>query len=178
MAMKMVTSVAALTLLLASLAGPVTAHQTGQQGSRQGYFMPMMGWGMMCDMPMMQGRGMGPGMMQGMGMGPMMGGPAQHIEGRIAFLRTELGITEAQASLFNTYADALRAAAKSMQGMHSQMMSGSMPATLPERLSWHEQMMATHLEAVKKLRAAAVPLSNALSAEQKQTADSLMMGIM
>ena len=46
------------------------------------------------------------------GMGPMMmGGPAKHLEGRIAFLRTELGITDAQMPLFNAFAEALRAAA-------------------------------------------------------------------
>src|SRR4051812_15596108 len=52
-------------------------------------------------------------MMQGMHM-RMMGGPAgmgmiDRIEGRLAFLRAELKITEAQANAWNTFAEALRA---------------------------------------------------------------------
>ena len=131
----------------------------------------------------MMGRGMmGPGMMGGCGsgdgMGPgMMGGPAQHIEGWIAFLRTELKITDAQTPLFNSFAEALRAAAKSLQDWHEQRRSGERPDTWPERLTWHEQMMTTHLEALKKVKSAAIPLYNALSADQKQTADSLPMGM-
>jgi len=174
--MKKIPSALVLGLALASLTGPVIAQPTGQQGSGQGYSMPM-GPGMKQPMPMMQGCGMGPGMMMP-GMGPMMmGGPAKHIEGRIAFLRTELGITDAQMPLFNAFAEALRAAAKSLQGLHDQMISGERPDTLPERLTWHEQMMTAHLEALKKVKSAAVPLYNALSAEQKQTADSLMTGV-
>jgi hypothetical protein len=57
------------------------------------------------------------------------------------------------------------------------MMSGGMPSTMPERMQWHDQMMSSRLEALKALRAAAVPLYNALSPEQKQTADALMMGM-
>jgi hypothetical protein len=38
--------------------------------------------------------------------------PGQHIEGRLAFLKTELKITDAQAPQWNAYADALRANAK------------------------------------------------------------------
>jgi hypothetical protein len=116
-------------------------------------------------------------MMQGMRSGMMMGGPGQHIEGRIAFLKTELGITPEQEEVWSAYADALRQAATSMQGMHDQMMSGGMPSTMPERMQWHDQMMSSRLEALKALRAAAVPLYNALSPEQKQTADALMMGM-
>jgi hypothetical protein len=166
-----------LTAALAGLAWPVAAQQQGQPGRMmgQGSMMTepgmMHGPGMMMQMPMMQG--MGPG-----GMGPMMGGPGQHIEGRIAFLKAELGITPEQEQVWSTYADALRASASSMQGMHDQMMSGGgMPATLPERMQWHEQMMSSRLEALKTIQAAAVPLYNALKPEQKQTADTLMMGM-
>ena len=52
-----------------------------------------------------------------------------------------------------------------------------MPATLPERLERQEKMMTARLDALKKTKATAVPLYNALSPEQKQTADALMMGM-
>jgi len=37
--------------------------------------------------------------------------------------------------------------------------------------------MTTHLEVFKKVKSAAIPLYNALSPDQKQTADSLLMGM-
>ena len=54
--------------------------------------MPMMGERQMGGMPMM-------GMMQ-----MMMGSMADHVEGRIAFLKTELKITDAQQPLWNAAA--------------------------------------------------------------------------
>jgi hypothetical protein len=116
---------ALLAAALAGLAWPVAAQQQqGQPGQMmgQGPMMmrpemmhdPGMGPGMMMQMPMMQG--MGPGSM--MGMGPMMGGPGQHIEGRIAFLKAELGSTPEQEQAWNAYAEALRGSASSMQAMH------------------------------------------------------------
>ena len=78
------------------------------------------GMGMMGDMPMMNMMGDMPmmmhmmhmhmmAMMRMMGMGPGMAGMAaiDRIEGRIAFLRAELKITETQASAWNAFADAL-----------------------------------------------------------------------
>ena len=59
-------------------------------------------------------------------MGYGMMNPAQHIEGRLAFLKTELKITDAQAPQWNAYADALRANAKRMGDMFGDMMSKGM----------------------------------------------------
>ncbi len=59
-------------------------------------------------------------------MGYGMMNPAQHIEGRLAFLKTELKITDAQAPQWNAYADALRANAKQMGEMFGDMMSKGM----------------------------------------------------
>lgn len=52
--------------------------------------------------------GMGPGMMMGPMMGMMCPGGA-HTEGRLAFLKAELRITDAQETAWNAYADAVRA---------------------------------------------------------------------
>ncbi len=116
-----------------------------------------------------------------MGSGHMMGGPGEYVEGRLAFLRTELGITESQENLWSVYADAVRATAGSMQQMHDMMMSSNGPASLPERMELHQQMMSAALEALRTLRKAAVPLYEALDEEQKHVADSIMgmgMGMM
>ena len=71
------------------------------------------GWGYM----------MGPGMM-GRGMMPMMMYPSQHVEGRLAFLKTELKITDTEVPQWNAYADAVRANGKRMGEIMNQMMSG------------------------------------------------------
>lgn len=132
----------------------------------------MMHWDQMDwdDMPMMRGQ---MPMMRGMGPDRMMG---QHVEGRIAFLKAELGITSAQEPQWTAFADALRTNAHAMVGMHQQMMDGGRPTTLPQRLDWHEQMMASHLDALRRVKAAAGPLYAILSDQQKRVADSLIKG--
>jgi len=132
-------------------------------GMAGGGDMPMMGM-----MRMMMGR-------DGMS---MMGAMARHVEGRLAFLKTELKITDAQLPLWNAVADAMRANAKNMGDMAGGMMGGSQTATLPDKLAMREKMMTTHLEALRKFKAAVDPLYAALSDEQKKTADELLIGPM
>ena len=106
---------------------------------------------------------------------PMMAG---HVEGRLAFLKTELKITDAQLPLWNAVADAIRANAKSMGETPGGMMGSPQAATLPDKLALREKMMTAHLEALRRFRAAADPLYAALSDEQKKTADELLIGPM
>lgn len=115
-----------------------------------------------------------------MGMMQMMmgqNGMAGHVEGRIAFLKTELKITDAQTPLWNAVADAIRAAPKDMSEMPCMSMMQS-SGTLPEKLAAREKAMTPHLEALRKLRSAVEPLYAALSDDQKKTADQLMIGPM
>lgn len=110
----------------------------------------------------------------------MMGqnGMAGHVEGRIAFLKAELAITEAQQSLWSAVAEAIRTNAKDMTQMpHGMGMMGD-SGTLPEKLAAHEKMMIAHLDGLRKLRIAFDPLYVALNADQKQAADALMIGPM
>src|SRR6516225_250663 len=84
-----------------------------------------------------------PSAAQGM-MGPGNGmSTIDHIEGRIAFLRAELKITDAQMSAWNAFADALRANAKKLGEVRAAMMSrsgsGQQPLTLADRLDLQEQ---------------------------------------
>jgi len=108
----------------------------------------------------------------------MMGAMARHVEGRLAFLKTELKITDAQLPLWNAVADAMRANAKTMGDMAGGMMGGSDTATLPDKLAVREKMMSAHLEALRKFKAVVDPLYAALSDEQKETADELLIGPM
>ena len=108
----------------------------------------------------------------------MPGAMARYVEGRLAFLKTELKITDAQLPLWNAVADAMRANAKSMGDMAGGMMGGSQTATLPDKLAMREKMMTAHLEALRKFKAAVDPLYAALSDEQEKTADELLIGPM
>lgn len=124
-------------------------------------------------------QGMGPGGMMGggmMGQGgmpmggmPMMGMMQGHIEGRIAFLKTELKITDAQLPLWNTVAEAIRANGKAGMGMMST------DSKLPDRLAAREKAATARLEALRKFKAAADPLYATLADDQKKTADDLLM---
>jgi LTXXQ motif family protein len=125
--------------------------------------MPMMGM-----MRMMMGQ-------EGMSGMPMMAGMAGHVEGRLAFLKAELKITDALLPLWNAVAAAMRANAKTIGEMPG-MMGSAQTGSLPERLATREKMMAARLEALRKFKAAVDPLYAALSDEQKKTADELLMG--
>jgi hypothetical protein len=132
--------------------------------------------------------GGGMGAMMGAGPMGMMGGNAmgmmsqmmapERIEGRIAFLKAELGITEAQQPLWNGFAEALRAATRDMMGGKQQMMTsmkGETASNLMQRLDGHERMLVAHLESLRRMKAALTPLYAALNDAQKRTADQLLM---
>lgn len=103
---------------------------------------------------------------------------ASDVEGRIATLKSELKITDAQKALWDQFADALRATAKSMNGMFGQMMQAKSALSLPARLDAHETMLSAHLASLKALKDALDPLYASLSDDQKKRADELMIGPM
>ena len=111
-------------------------------------------------------------------MGAQSGMMAANVEGRIASLKSELKITDAQSSAWNKVADALRAAGGSMNDMYQQMMQSGPAATLPARLNRRETMLAAHLTRVKALKEALTPLYASFSDAQKEIADSMMIGPM
>ena len=148
-----------------------TAPSTGGQAGTMG------GQGMMGGMPMMN-------MMNMMGMMQMMGdaqgmGMIDHVEGRIAFLRTELKITNAQTGVWNAFAAALRTNAQNLgtarRAMMGQMGAGQPQAqTLTQRLDAQERWLSARLEGTRSLKTAFTGLYGALSDEQKKTADEVL----
>jgi hypothetical protein len=183
-----------LAAAIAVLTGTAAIAQQSPQQPMMGGQMPgaMMQYGGMGHMMMGQGM-MGQGMMdQGMmdqGGMPMMGmNPSQHIEGRLAFLKTELKITEAQAAPWNAYADAERANAKRMSELMDGMMSGGtmmqgqpgMTMSVPDRLARTDQHLQAHMELLKAIKEPTLQLYGVLSDEQKRLADQLLgpMGMM
>ena len=137
----------------------------------------MMGGDMSRMMAMMHAGMMGGGMMDG-------GMPLKHVEGRLAFLKTELKITPAQEPQWTKFADVVRGTAHNAEGKNAgaakpAMMQGGMkPSTAPERLAQYEKALTARLETVRALKAAVDPLYATFSDDQKKVADELLMGPM
>ena len=144
----------------------------------------MMGGGMAPMMRMMQGMTeMMQGMMQMMqatGQPSARPGmvPGAMMEGRLASLKTDLGITEAQLPQWNAFANALRARVTAMQVMRGQMMPQGTTASWPDRLARHEQRLSAHLDAMKAMEGPVKALWDSLSAEQQRKAEEQMPGPM
>ncbi|GHD43341.1 hypothetical protein GCM10017083_09350 [Thalassobaculum fulvum] len=195
MTLPAVALLAATTVAQAQTQQPAhhSAGQAGQAGPAATTDQPtppaamgggMMGGGMM-------GGSMGPAMMQqmhggagGMPMMAMMRGgmglPFEHVEGRIAFLKAEIGITEAQQPAWDAFATALRANAETMRAMHQKMaermQSGVKP--WPDRIAGMAAMMSARGDALKTVEQAVRPLYDALSEDQRAKADALLSGPM
>ncbi|MBW8269485.1 Spy/CpxP family protein refolding chaperone [Caldovatus aquaticus] len=118
-----------------------------------------------------RGGAMGPGMM----MDPDGMRPFERIEGRLAYYRAELGITEAQMPQWNAFADAMRAAAARLRQAYAQAMQAAAQAgTAPEQIERWIALLSARLEAIRSVADAARSLYATLSEQQKRTADALM----
>ena len=101
------------------------------------------------------------------------------IEGRIAFLRTELKITDAQTNAWNSFADALRTNAKKLGEVRTSMMSHmgaaqQQPPALTERLNLQEQWLIARLEETRAMKSALTNLYAVLTEDQRKTANELL----
>jgi hypothetical protein len=168
-------------LLAAAAMGSMALAQTTDQGQQMPMMGPgmhgpgmmgegMMGWGMRGmmgpGMRGMMGQGMmGPGMM--MGYGPMM-------EGQLAYLKAELGITDAQTEAWNGYVEAVKARSTTMQGTHAAMLQAMQSGSALERMEAHTQAMQSMVESMKALKPATEALYKVLSDEQEKKADVLL----
>ena len=136
---------------------PAGAPAAGRPGA-----MPMMDMGRM-----MRGGQMMPGMMQ-----------SDHIEGRIAYMKAELAITDAQLPQWYALADVMRANAKGMHDGMAKMMQTGMPTTAPARGDAMVQMMSMHLDGMKAMLIPGKALYAVLTDAQKKLADEMTSGPM
>lgn len=145
----------------AAAAPAVPGHGGMMMGGDMGQMMPMMRRMMsQHDMARMDGP-----------MGMM--SPAR-IEGRIAFIKAELKITEAQNSAWTAYAEILRAEAKAMAARRGVMMAEAAPAAAPDRADQRVKRMTDQLEAAKADAGALRSLYAVLDEAQKKTADEVL----
>lgn len=128
--------------------------------SAGGMMMPM------CGMPMMQG------MMRGMSGSTMpaaasMTGSADYLEGRLAFLKAELKLTNSQLPLWEAFAAAVRG------GQKDAMPGAAAGASITQRLDADEHQQAARLQATRQLKSTVTPLYAALDDNQKRLFDQL-----
>jgi hypothetical protein len=173
--------------LAAGLAGAPAFAQQPAGGDTQPARPPAGGPGMMPGRGMMQGPQAGmmdrehwAAMMSmmhgGMMRGDMMGGqPFQHVEGRLAFLKTELKITSAQEAVWGKFADAVRQVAQTMKASYEQAGQATAATGAAAALDGYERRLTQRLEAVRSIKAAFTPLYAALSDDQKKVADELLI---
>jgi hypothetical protein len=114
------------------------------------------------------------GMMQMHAMHHALSGSMQFAEGRLAFLKAELKITDAQMPQWEQFASAYRAVGKAMTDSHSATAHHGMDARLPEILDREEKKLSGHLDAIRTLRQGLLPLYGVLGEEQKKLADGFL----
>jgi gamma-glutamyl phosphate reductase len=100
------------------------------------------------------------------------------VEGRIAFLRTELKITETQTAAWNDFADALRSNAKKLgeirASIKAQPDSSGQAPTLADRLELQERWLTARLDGARAIRSTFTTLYGVLSDEQKKTGNEIL----
>ncbi|WP_448045896.1 Spy/CpxP family protein refolding chaperone [Bradyrhizobium liaoningense] len=135
----------------------------------------------------MMGPGQGYGMMGNYGRGMMGGCPmmdatadgktSTFAAGRIAFLKAELGITDAQKTVWDAYAETIKGNLQSMQGMWQTMKTVAEAKTPADRLGAQIAAMESRVAALKEVKPALEKLYAALSDEQKKKADEVLTGM-
>ena len=161
-----VLAAAGLLISLSNAAPQTTTAQEMPQG------------GMMGDRNLMGSMMQGRGMMGMMGNCPMMGASnASYSEGRIAFLKAELSVTDQQKEAWEAYAAAIKNNLAGMQNMRETMMNMMQAKSLVESLDAHIAAMESRVAALNELRPPLANLYAALSDDQKKKADELLTGM-
>ena len=167
----------AAAALVASMVGAVAQTPDPHHAGALAATMPMPGSGGQADGPMGGNMGRMMEMMRPMMAGGM-GLPFEHVEGRIAYMKAELKVTDAQSALWNAFADTMRADASAMKTMHEAMGKAPMPTTMPDRMAARRKMMSERMAMMDRSEASMKALYAALSPEQRTTFDELMSGPM
>ena len=95
-------------------------------------------------------------------------------DSRLAHLKKELKITDAQADVWKAYAEAIKARATVMQGMRTSMLDAMDNGSAVNRIDIRIKSMEAMVESMKAVKPATEKLYAALTAEQKKFADQLI----
>ncbi len=165
------TAVAVCSLLLLSV--PVTADDRDDAPGWWG------GWGMHSMMGRVDRRGPGRGCMMGYGPNALL----NRVDGRLAFLKTELKITENQSETWSSLAQTIRINSEAHNAMHREMMKEMhdgdfFDKPLPDRLVIRETQLEARLQQVKNVKEEVEKLYAVLDDDQKKSADEIMLPMM
>ncbi len=155
-------SLALVSALTLALAAPLAAEAQMRQGMRHGEDCEP-GMGMMC--------------MTGHRMQMREQWMERRMERHLTGLKEDLKITEAQTKAWDEYAAAVKASAKTMVEQRKAMRDKMDTSTFPQRLDLHEAMLVSHLEQLRKTKAAANALYAQLTDAQKKIADEEALGM-
>ena len=114
------------------------------------------------------------GSMPGMGATSGTTDVTERIEGRIAFLKAELQITDKQLPDWNALADSLRSGRQHLVDARKLLVMDDKTSS-SDRIEHYERHLAERLEAVKSARTAFTKLYPTLNEAQKQTADTILL---
>ena len=97
------------------------------------------------------------------------------VEGRLAYAKTLLGITDDQAAAWKAYEDVSRSNVKSLQAAHQAVMSAEQSGSVIDRMQAQTGEMQARLDARKALQPATQHLYTALTPEQRERADAVLL---
>ena len=136
------------------------------------------GWGMHSMMGRGDRRGRGRDCMMGYGPNTLL----DRVDGRLAFLKTELKITDTQSEVWSSLAQTIRINSETHNAMQRQMMEMHdgefFKKPLPDRLIIRETHLETRLQQVKNVREEVEKLYAVLDDGQKKSADEIMLPMM
>ncbi|MGH6981385.1 MAG: Spy/CpxP family protein refolding chaperone, partial [Stellaceae bacterium] len=102
---------------------------------------------------------------------------ARMLEGRIAYIKTVLGITPAQEQSFNGVADAMRANAKDRVSAFEQWRANrDKPKNAVERLEMRAEIGKLRVAGTERVLTAFKPLYASLTPDQQKIADHMFAG--
>ena len=100
--------------------------------------------------------------------------PFEHIDGRLAYVRAELAITEAQQPRWDSFAATVRDTVTASRARVVALTAHGLPAAAPERARLQLDVLAARLDAARQVLEAGTRLYAELSPEQRKAADRLL----
>jgi hypothetical protein len=97
------------------------------------------------------------------------------VEGRLAYAKTLLGITDREAAAWTAYEDVSRANVQTLQSAHQAMMTAEQSGSVIDRMHAQTNMMQARLEAMKALQPVTEALYEALTPEQQERAGAVLL---
>jgi hypothetical protein len=97
------------------------------------------------------------------------------VEGRLAYAKTLLGITDSQAAAWKAYADVSRANAQRLQAAQEVVLNAERTGSAIDRMHAQTGMMQAQLDAMKALQPATEALYGVLTPEQRERTDVVLL---